>query len=48
MAAWAIEAKKKHYSQEAYLVNGQALAVYLKMFKIFLSIIPLLNAFSWF
>ena len=48
VAAWAIEAEKKHYSQEAHFVNGQAIAVYLKMFKIVLSIIPLLNAFSWF
>ena len=25
--------RKKHDSQEAYFANGQALAVYLKMFK---------------
>ena len=38
--------RKKHDSQEAYFVNGQALAVYLKMFKIFLSKIRILNAFK--
>ena len=36
----------KHDSEEAYSVNGQAIAVYLKMLKIFLSVIHLLNAFS--
>ena len=39
---------QKHDSQEAYFINGQALAVYLKMFKIVLSMIFLLYAFSWF
>ena len=48
MVAKAIEAQKKHNSQEAYFDNGQALAVYFKMFKIFLLMICLLNAFSWF
>ena len=38
MAAYAIEAQKKHDSQEAYFVNGQALVAYLKTFKIFLSV----------
>ena len=38
MTAQATEAKKNSQDlQEAYFVNGQALAVYLKMLKIFLS-----------
>ena len=38
----------RHISLVHITVNGQALAVYLKMFKIFLSMIHLRNAFSWF
>ena len=48
VAAWAIEAQKRHDSQEAYFVNGQASFVYLKMFKIFLSLIRLFSVFTWF
>ena len=45
MAAWAIEAQKNmihDMSQEGYIVNGQGLVVYLKMFKMFLSMRRLL------
>ena len=35
VAAPVIEAQKKHYSREAYFVNGQAFAVYLNMFNMF-------------
>ena len=36
-AAWARKNMIHNMSQEGYFVNGQGLVVYLKMFKIFLS-----------